>query len=205
MTLNFKKITAVFALILFGTLLTATANADCGSWKLKQGTPHPASWNASQSPSLLLVNDSDDPIVGMWHVVFTAEGNTGSMAPPDGAPIDNSMVVWHADGTEIMNSSRPPQDGDFCMGVWKRTGESTYKLNHIAWAGNDTTNAPSGIGNPLGATQIAEQVRLSRDCNHYSGRFTLDAYDPSGNNVVHIVGVITATRVTVNTPASSLF
>ena len=35
---------------------------------------------------MLAVSDhDDDPIVGMWHVKFTAEGNTGSGAP-DGTP-----------------------------------------------------------------------------------------------------------------------
>jgi hypothetical protein len=40
--------------------------------------------------------------------------------------IDKSVVVWHSDGTEIMNSSRSAQDENFCLGVWKRTGERTY-------------------------------------------------------------------------------
>jgi len=33
----------------------------------------------------------------------------------------------------------------------------------------------------------------------------LDAYDTSNTLVAHIVGVITATRITVRTPASSIF
>jgi hypothetical protein len=114
------------------------------------------------------------------------------------------MVVWHSDGTEIMNSDRPAQDGNFCLGVWEKTGRLTYKLNHMPWAGNDTTNAPSGIGNPSGAVQIIEEVTLSPDGKHYAGTFTLDAYDTSGNPVAHIVGLVAATRVTVNTKVSDL-
>lgn len=100
-------------------------------------------------------------------------------------------------------TGRPPQDGNFRLGVWKRTGKSCYKLNHFA-LGNDTANAPSGIGNPAGPTQIREDIVLSRDGNSYSGSFTLDAYDTSGNNVAHIVGKISATRITVSTSASSV-
>ncbi len=31
--------------------------------------------------------------------------------------VDNAFVQWHSDGTEIMNSRRPAQDGNFCLGV----------------------------------------------------------------------------------------
>jgi len=40
---------------------------------------------------------------------------------------------------------------------------------------------------------------VSRDGEHYAGTFTLDAYDLAGVNVAHIVGVISAKRVTVHT------
>ena len=84
-----------------------------------------------------------------------------------------------------MNSARPPQDGNFCMGVWKRTGHNNYyALNHFAWLANDTENAPSGIDNRSGPTRFFEEILLSPDGNHYSGSFTLDAYD-AGNQVAH--------------------
>jgi hypothetical protein len=204
MKASFKTITLALAVVLIGVTLTTTANAACGALN-KPATLHQQSWDlgVSQPASLLNISDRDnDSIVGMWHVTFTAEGNNAE-GPPNGAPIDNAMVVWHPDGTEIMNSNRPAQDGNFCLGVWEKTGRSTYKLNHMPWQGNDTENAPSGIGNPSGATQIVEQITLA-DCNHYSGRFTLDAYDPSGNPTAHIVGVIKGTRVTVNTKVKDL-
>jgi hypothetical protein len=90
------------------------------------------------------------------------------------------------------------------MGVWKKTGTNKYKLNHFAWLANDTSNSPSGIGNPAGPTRFFEEITLSPDGNHYSGRFTLDAYDTSGTQVAHIVGVIAATRITINTTAPDL-
>jgi hypothetical protein len=174
---------------------------------------HPASWDVPSGPAQLTpaafggnfrtVGEEVDPIVGMWHVIFTAEGN-GSAGPPDKTPIDNAMAVWHSDKTEIMNSGRPAQDGDFCLGVWEALGQCKYKLNHFAWGGNDTTNAPGGIGKPLFATHVAEEVVLSPDGKSFSGTFTLDAYDTSFNSAGHIVGVIKGTRVTTSTTIEEL-
>jgi hypothetical protein len=204
-----KKMTLALGVVLIGTALTAKASAECGPYLLghKAGAVvSPQSWRGAEfsSASLLLASNHDpnEQIVGFWKVTFTAEGNNGN--PPDGTPIDSAYVQWHSDKTETMNSARPPQDGNFCLGVWEKIGRSRYKLNHFA-SGNDTANAPSGIGNPAGPTQIVEDVILSRDRNHYVGTFTLDAYDTSNTRVVHIVGVITATRITVNTPESSVF
>lgn len=201
MKLALNKFGLALGILLIGTLLGGNAFGACGNYRKSKVVPQ--SWNG-QSVSFLPISASasDDPIVGMWHVTFTAQGNEAG--PPDGTPIDNAMAVWHSDGTEIMNSDRPAQDGNFCLGVWERTGKSKYKLNHMPWAGNDPSNAPNGIGNPQGAAQIVQEITLSPDGDHYSGRFTLDAYDPSGNNVAHIVGVISATRVTVSTKVKDL-
>ena len=201
-----NKIAAVaFGIVMLAAMFVSAASAECGP--MNGAKFQKQSWDGMSSPaSLLQVNFPffNEPIVGMWHVIFTAKGNTGAMAPPDGAPIDNAIVVWHSDGTEIMNSGRPAQDGNFCLGVWEPTGRFRYKVNHFA-LGNDTTNAPSGIGNPAGPTHIQESVALGLDGNHYSGTFILDATDTSGNVVAHILGVIKATRITVNTPVSSFF
>ena len=147
----------------------------------------------------------DSPsIVGMWHVVFTAHSVNGEAIPDPGLIIDNAVVVLHADGTEIMNSSRPAQDGNFCLGVWKRTGKLSYFLNHIPWQGNDPSGGPSGIGNPAGGAQILEQLTLSPDGNHYSGTFTETAYDPAGNIEVTFTGTLSAIRITAGTKFSDL-
>ena len=195
-----KMFRAGLGFVLMGAFLTAMAAAQCGSPTAKL---HKQAWSVGDPTALLTqAADTAEPIVGMWHVTFTAEGNSGG--PPDGTPIDNAIVVWHGDHTEIMNSGRPPQDGDFCMGVWKKAGEGKYKLNHFAWGGNDTTNAPSGIGNPTGPTRIVEKVTLSQDGCHYVGTFTLDATDTSGNPTAHIIGVIAATRITMDTTVQDL-
>jgi len=182
-------------------LLATTAHAGCGDSKQ---TLRRQSLDGIQAgpASLQLVTDSTDPIVGMWHVTFTAWGN--EQGPPNGTPIDNALVTWHSDGTELMNSARPPQDGDFCMGVWKKIAASRYELNHFAWLANDTANAPGGVGNPTGPARIFEEITLSPDGKHYRGRFTLDAYDTLGNQVAHIVGVIAGTRITLDTTVPDL-
>ena len=196
-----STIAAVVSLL----FVAANAKASCGSFSQagagKQA--HPASWDTQSGRAHL--TEVDEPlasIVGMWHVTFTAKGN--SEGPPDNTPIDNAMVVWHSDRTEVMNSGRPAQDGDFCLGVWEEVGRCHYKLNHFAWMGNDTTNAPGGIGKPAGPTHIVEDVTVSADGKHYSGTFTLDAYDTSFNLTTHIVGVIQGTRITMGTTVDDL-
>jgi len=185
-------------------LFAVNASAACGDSSKYGAALHRQSWQGLgfSSGSLLTVADPADPIVGLWHVTFTAQGNEAG--PPDGTPIDNALVTWHSDGTELMNSARPPQDGNFCMGVWKKTGTNKYKLSHIPWLGNDTANAPSGIGNPTGPARFLEEITLSADGNHYTGRFTLDAYDALGHPVAHIVGVVAGTRITLNTTVPDL-
>lgn len=202
---SLRILTGTLGVALLVTIFSQWASAACGDANQFAANLHRQSWQSAaslQPGSLLRVADDSDSIVGMWHVTFTAQGNQNG--PPDGTPIDNALATWHSDGTELMNSARPPQDGDFCMGVWKRTGRFTYKLNHFAWFANDTANAPSGIGNPTGPARILQQITLSADGNHYGGTFTLDAYDTSGNQIAHVVGLIAATRITVNTTVPDL-
>ena len=86
-----------------------------------------------------------------------------------------------------------------------RTGKLKYFLNHIPWAGNDPTNAPSGIGNPQAGAQLLEQIALSRDGKSYSGTFTLTAYAANKQPVASFTGVLTATRITTGTSITDLF
>ena len=207
-TRNCKLLTVAGALVL-AMMIVPSALAQC---RLSKKLVKPASWNPQPRGAHVMRaalgrfdDDDDSPaIVGMWHVIFTAKTFNGSAIP--NTMIDNALVQWHSDKTEIMNSARPAQDGDFCLGVWSRTGRFTYYLNHFPWlGGSDTTNAPSGIGNPTGPTHLVESVTLSEDGNHYSGTFKLDAFDTSNNLTVSFTGVLSATRVTTSTTESQLF
>ena len=72
-----------------------SSNTGCG-----YTNPKPS---AFFKPASLEMDSKNDwvgaPIVGFWKV---------QLSLPDGTVIDNGYVTWHADGTEILNSSRPP-------------------------------------------------------------------------------------------------
>ncbi len=208
------KYLACGGVLSLASVIVPAATAQCG---LSTRLIKPMSWQLrGAAPSMMLVsNDRDnhhDPsIVGMWHVTFTAQTMNGQPMPTvdqDGNPIspiiDNAVVVWHKDGTEIMNSSRPAQDGNFCLGVWERTGDHTYHLNHIPWQGNDPSGGPAGIGHPAGGAQIIEDVVLDKDGDEYQGIFTESAYTPDGSVGVTFTGIIKAKRITPDTPFSAL-
>jgi len=160
----------------------------------------------SGQPSLVLIssqdkhnseNDSDNAaIVGLWKFSFTATN------PPLG-PFDAGYVQWHRIGTELMNSGRAPTTGSFCMGVWKRIGHSTYKLNHVAlsWAfdANPGTGPGTGGADFVGPANIREEVTVDHSGNSYQGTFTLVQYEPDGTTVIAtIIGTVTATRITAD-------
>lgn len=134
-------------------------------------------------------------IVGLWRVTFTSKGTQGI---PDDTVIDAGFSVWHSDGTEILNSSRPPATGSFCLGVWERSNNGVYNLNHFALSWDSD-------GNFVGPAEIREHVTTGKHGDTYSGTFTLDQYDLAGNVKMHIQGVVSAVRVTVDTTHDDLF
>ena len=203
-TIYLKLMSCVGALALV-SVAASSALAQCALKPIK-----PASWlpdTGARHGSLRLVDDDgkDRPsIVGMWHAVFTGQTFNGGTYPDAFQPADNALVVWHSDGTEIMNSARPPQDGNFCLGVWKHDGENRYYVNHFPWRPNDTTGGAAGIGIPQDGIQLTEQIVLSPDGKSYSGTFTLKQYDANGILTVTITGTIAAKRITTETQFSDL-
>jgi hypothetical protein len=190
-----KVIVAAFGTAVVGTIWAPAAIAGC-AFPGETGKSVPQSRDGMLRPvSFLLTGDRSDDgdagIVGFWHVTFVSEG---SQYIPDHTPVDSAYVQWHSDGTEIMNSSRVPATGSFCLGVWKQTGRFTYHLNHIALSWN-------ADGTPQGPASIREEVTLDRSGNSYSGTFTIVQYDVTGTTVqppTPIVGVITGRRITAN-------
>ena len=190
----------VLGIVLCTTVFAPRASAQCG---YVEGSMAPASFEQplgsargqfeSRPASFLLVSDQsyDDPIVGFWKVTFVAKGNAGI---PDGTPIDAGYAQWHGDNTEILNSSRPPATSNFCLGVWKNVGRSHYKLNHFGLSSNLD-------GTMVGPANIREEVTLGRGGSTYTGSFTIDQFDVSGNLLAHITGQVAATRITVDTPS----
>ena len=137
----------------------------------------------------------DARIVGFWKAKFVSEGSTGI---PDGTVIDDAFVQWHEDGTELMNSSRPPATGNVCLGVWESSGHSEFALNHFGLSFDAAQNA-------IGPAQIHERVVLQRGADRYDGTFTIDQYDLSGNLLAHIQGRITARRLTIDSSVEDVF
>jgi hypothetical protein len=146
----------------------------------------PATAGAAEAPPAA----GEEPIVGFWKFRLVSEHNAGV---PDGTVLDVGYAQWHSDGTEIMNSSRPPATGSFCLGVWAKTGPSTYKLNHfaISWNPDGTIQGPA---------QIQETLTVSADRNSYTGTFTLVQYNQAGAEQARNVGRVEGTRITVTTP-----
>ena len=130
-------------------------------------------------------------IVGTWKFKMLAEGNPGI---PDGAQLDFGTVQWHGDGTEFMISgARPPMSGDVCMGAWKQTGRSTFKLNHLALAWDNTGTVF------VGPATLVEYVTVDRGGDSYSGTFAVDQYALDEVTVLaHVTGVVIATRMTAD-------
>ena len=117
---------------IFGTILAPRASAGCGYFP-EDKPARPGHVKLGLKPASFVLIDKDDDsdagIVGLWKVKLVSKNSPGR---PDGVVIDAGYATWHSDGTEIMNSGRAPLTGSFCMGVWKRTGCDTYKLNHFA-------------------------------------------------------------------------
>jgi hypothetical protein len=147
--------------------------------------------------------DDEASIVGLWQFVFNSQGN--NVAPfliPDGAPLDAGYTQWHSDETEIMNSSRDPATGNFCLGTWKSIGHRRYKLNHFALSWDNTgkfcipePGAPSCF---VGPANIREEVVLDRRGHTYTGTVTIDQYDSGNHLMFSLAGTVSARRITAD-------
>ena len=196
-----SALTGTLATLVFGIVCVSRANAQCANpeWRNASALPSPSGPASVPTRPDALARAAEeegevDGIVGFWKVKFVSEGNPGI---PDGAVIDNGFAQWHGDGTEIMNSSRPPATGNFCLGVWRQSGPSRFELNHFALSSDPG-------GNFVGPAQIREHVTLDRKARQYEGTFTIDQYDPAGNLLAHIAGRVVATRVTVDTSVGDI-
>jgi hypothetical protein len=181
--MKLKMRMASFALVL-GTSIMGSAPAlwaqgsqsGCGYFTEHKST-------ASVKPASFLQVSDKAAIVGFWKL---------QLLLPDGTVLDDGYVTWHSDGTEIMNSGRPPITGNFCMGVWRQTGRAAYKLNHygLSWDPTGTTL--------IGPANLREQVVVGNGGSSYSGTFTVDQYDTEGNVLIHLEGTVSAQRITAD-------
>jgi hypothetical protein len=165
----------------FCTVLAATGRADCGFSatprpRLRAAMPQMRTQRA-QAPQ------ASDPvsIVGLWKVTFVSDGQV----------VDEGFDQWHSDGTETLNDNPAPSSGNVCLGVWSTTGPLAFKLKHPSWTFDDA-------GNLTGTAIIREAVTLDGGGNTFKGSFTVDVFDLSGSQVMHIDGEIMAERILVD-------
>ena len=50
-------------------------------------------------------------------------------------------------------------------------------------------------GNFLGTINLSEKLTLGHAGNRHTGSFTLDFYDPSGNFLTEVAGIVTGERI----------
>jgi hypothetical protein len=125
---------------------------------------------------------SNDSIVGLWHVIYTANN----------AVFAESLKQWHSDGTEFETVSHNPEIGNICLGVWKQVGFRTVRLHHIGWLFSDD-------GTLTGTFTNDETDTLRADGKSYKGTFVFRTYDVNGTFTgTQINGTIAASRITVS-------
>jgi hypothetical protein len=202
--MNLRRVTTVSASAALMILISSTASAGCGDVSSLQAPFVFPQTTLLSSPSLASVeakaasnSNSSPSIEGMWSFQFIAKGDAaGTPSIPDGAQVDFGYIQYHSDGTELLNSgSRAPATENFCMGVWEKTGYSSYQVNHFALSYDAVT------GTLNGKAHIQETVTLSPGGTQLSGTFTIDNYNAAGTTIVaHVAGTLTAVRITVDTP-----
>ena len=172
---------AVTSLILAAT----SARAACGSFS-RLGSVSPIKMpmlGAAGGEEESYSNGAHDPIVGLWHVVYTSGGKL----------FNESLDQWHSDGTEFENAWLAPAEGNICFGVWKPTGSHSVILHHVGW-----TFDPTSTGTANGIFTLDEENTVSSDCKSYTGTFTFKTFDLKGNQGMEATGTIAATRITVS-------
>jgi hypothetical protein len=181
-TLNVVKFAACMVLVVG---LSASALASCGD-SLSAMAAAAASVQSQFRPIQPNSKPSEDSdgkssIVGLWHIQFTAGGQT----------IQEAYQLWNAGGTEVHNPNVDPRSGNVCLGVWKHGSHGTYKLAHRVWSYDSN-------GNFMGTIHLSETLTLKDGGNTHSGSFTLDFYDPSGNFQFEVAGTVTGERISVD-------
>ena len=174
--MNYSVISAATAIVLGVSGMSAQA---CNPMLNKKGavaTKLPASMLAQNNPNRPRTAAS---IVGLWHVVHTAD---------DGSLLFESYDMWHSDGTEEEMVNGPPAAGPICFGVWTQSGNTIQLLTHVAFL-YDLNN------NFVGTLNLTETNEVNRSGNHYAGTIDVKVYGPNGKLVGEQTGTTKAERL----------
>ncbi len=192
---------ALVTLVALG-LLSAASGAKAGGCAVpsKTGTASPIPF---VSPHRADDQDGDKPnkpgaIVGLWHVNYTAETESGApIFPPVPFPFAETYKMWHADGIEFENAVKPPTGGNICYGVWKETSNGMVKLHHIGLMFDST-------GNLSNIFTDDEKIKVASNGQTYTGTFDFKLWPPSfdavgvGTPIAEATGSVAATRINVD-------
>jgi hypothetical protein len=175
----------VFTMFMALALATPHASATCINQNLARHVPQPLVAaplaDAITPQPLVSIPAVSNSIVGLWNVNFLSGGQV----------VDVAFDAWHGDQTEILNDYTDPIEGNVCLGVWVEAGNHTYKLKHPSWVFDSN-------GTLLGTEILRETVKLNGNGQSYTGAYTLDIYDVSGNFVEEFSGSLKATRINVD-------
>jgi len=195
MTSRRRTMISTLGAVVFAAALAPIANAGCGEMpgKAAPAGKQPQYMQAAYRPARFVLVDNDlagANVVGLWHVVFSGG-------------FDDGYAEWHSDGTEIMNSGfHNPSSGNFCMGVWTKTGGSSYVLTHVALAYTSTTSTSPDV-----IVILREQVTVDHTGNRFTGMYAAQAYAPVAGTASPnfgsplgppATGTITGDRITAN-------
>jgi hypothetical protein len=194
---------ALIALVGLGLSFTASrANADCGIPSNTAATP-PIPFLSSQENESSNRQEGEESnkhasIVGLWHLIYTANSASPSGAfPPTPFQFLESFKTWHADGTEFENAFLPPTGGNICFGVWKESRHGSVKLHHIGL----TFDSMGRVSNIF---TVDEKDTVASNGKTYSGTFDFKLWPPSfdavgvGTPVAEVTGTTLGTRITVD-------
>ncbi len=133
-------------------------------------------------------------IVGMWGFQLVSLGNTTrTPSIPDGTQLNFGYTQFHSDETEILNAgARSPAQQNFCLGIWQKTGKSTYLVNHFTLNYN-------AAGTLIGRIILKETLTVSPGGTVLSGTFDQTVFDTMGTKTDHLTGQIMAQRITIDT------
>jgi hypothetical protein len=206
MKVTYRTVTTTLTAALVGMLLVPAASACALSdqpttsarLQLMQDSQDPRELVSSASLGLELSNlasGRSPSIVGMWNFQFISMGNTThNPSIADGTELNWGYNQFHSDETEILNAgARSPAQQNFCLGVWQKTGDFTYQVNHFALNYNATTGAL------VGKIIVIETITVSPGGTAFSGTFVENVFDTTGKQTDQLTGQVKAQRITVDT------
>ncbi len=165
------------------------ANAQCGV-SLKHNQPVIANAARALPAMTARAREEDKPIedranfttiVGLWDIKFILDNQV----------VDQGFDQYHSDGTEVLNDTSPPATGNVCLGVYENTGPRTLKLKHPSWLFDPTNTFV------IGRVNILERITLDRGNQSFTGTFTLQFNDLSGNSIApDLTGELRGDRIT---------